>query len=685
MVDTDSNPTRPDAERQPYATTSGALLASAPLPFALAAWGHGGFAEAPPWVLVLAGTIAACLCVAGISIGARPRPGRRAGAAAVLLLPVLALERLIDAPALLLSAAIGMTTALVLLGVVGEALLSPRIRRGHGAAGRARGAAVSALLFWVVATIGPDPVAAVTDIAVGVSQGIAVGLGAWWVLHHGLRMPRGRLLLGAMVASLTLTFAVRGDRSSMVGCMAIYTLVATFFGPRPSRRDGTLDQWWTSVLEHPERMLAATFATMCLIGTVVLALPQSSATGVGIGGLDAAFTAVSAVCVTGLIVVDTPVAFSGFGQGVMLVLIQLGGLGIMTFSAAALRMLGGRLSFRQESAVASLLGARDRSRLVASAQDVLRVTFVCEGVGAAVLAALFFLGGDDLASACWRGTFTAVSAFCNAGFALQSDSLVPFRSSPLVLHTIAVLIVIGGLSPAVVLALAARGGRRVIRPLAVQVRLCVVVTALLLLFGFVFFLLSEWDGVLRELSFVDKLHNAWFQSVTLRTAGFNSVDLAAVYPGTWLLMLAMMFVGACPGGTGGGVKTTTFGVLLLSIVHTIRGARSTSVFGRRLPAETLQRAAVVVLLGALSAFFGLLALLLTQSMPTDVALFEVVSALATVGLSQNGTAQLDEVGKLIVIVCMFVGRIGAISVMMFMSQRSVRGGVVLPVEDVDVG
>jgi trk system potassium uptake protein TrkH len=199
------------------------------------------------------------------------------------------------------------------------------------------------------------------------------------------------------------------------------------------------------------------------------------------------------------------------------------------------------------------------------------------------------------------------------------------------------------------------------------------------------FLIVEWEGALRGLAVADKFHNAWFQSATLRTAGFNSVDVAAVHPASYVLMLAFMFIGASPGGTAGGVKTTTVAVLLLAVVHTIRGAPHTTVLARRIPDRTVQRAAVVVTVAAATACLGLLGLLLTQRIPLPVAVFEIVSALGTVGLSQGGTALLDDVGKLIVIACMFAGRIGGLSIMMFMSQRVRTGRVTLPTEDLDVG
>ncbi|MCB9877940.1 MAG: potassium transporter TrkH [Planctomycetes bacterium] len=688
MSDPQQHATPAPTNRRPYAATSGALLAASPIPFAIVSWAHGGLTNAPLAAALVGGFAVLALLLAGLRISGHPRSGRLAGALGLAALVGLAAPRLPHAPGLTLLLAVAVLFGLGSLWQLGSPLFSPALRRRNAGSGMVRGSATAALAFWVVVALGGDPTTtttAATTAAVGASALVAMALGATWLVRRRhSRNPRTRLLTGSLLGSLALAAVTWHDPWSLVSSGAVYTLLAAVFGPRTEPADASTSRWWTALFEHPERMLVTTFATMALVGTIVLALPQSSTSGVGIGGLDAAFTAVSAVCVTGLIVRDTPVEFTMLGQTTLLLLMQLGGLGIMTFSTAALRMLGGRMSMRQESAIARLIGTQDRSRLVSSAQDVLKVTFVTEGIGALALAALFVAHGDSFGAALWRGAFTAISAFCNAGFALQSDSLMPFQHSPLVLHTIALLIVIGGLSPAVVLTFARRGegGRRA---LPVQVRICTLAALVLLVGGGAFYLLAEWDHSLAGLSIADKLHNAWFQSATLRTAGFNSVDLAVVHPATYVMMLALMFVGASPGGTAGGVKTTTVAVLALSVWHTIRGAPRTTAFGRTLPDRTVQRAAVIVSIAVASGGVALIALLLTQQIPLPEAAFEVVSALATVGLSQGATAQLDEVGKLVILACMFAGRIGPLSIMMFMSQRTAAGAATLPTENIDVG
>ena len=301
------------------------------------------------------------------------------------------------------------------------------------------------------------------------------------------------------------------------------------------------------------------FSWIVPYGTVMLLLPAAAGKG-PIAFVDAAFTSVSAVCVTGLAVLDTPTDFSMTGQVMILLLIQFGGLGIMSITTVAMHAMGRRLSLRQERLMTSLMDT-DRKDLVASLVLILKFTFLVEGVGALFLTGVFYTMGDSPGQAVWRGGFTAISAFCNAGFSLQSDSLVVYQEAPLVLHMVAALIICGGMAPATSL-LIPRWLRR--RSIPVTVRIDLVTTAVLLVSGTLFMLAFEWNGVLSGLSIFNKIHNAWFQSATLRTAGFNSVDIADVMSPTFLVMLCLMFIGGCPGGTAGGIKATTIAILAMT-------------------------------------------------------------------------------------------------------------------------
>lgn len=516
---------------------------------------------------------------------------------------------------------------------------------------------------------------------------IAVGAGAWMLLRARPlpQYTRWRTLILATLTTATLVslgWARQTAELSFMG-LALLILTAALLARPIQRVEVVRPAWAERMLDHPARLLVISFFALIVVGTALLTLPLASADPGQPGStIDAAFTSVSAVCVTGLIVRDTPVDWSGFGLAIILLLIQLGGLGIMTFATAFLGALGRRLSLRQESAVAELSGGESRVALYLAVERVLAVTFVAEAAGAILLALRFLTHGDAPGVAIWRGLFTAVSAFCNAGFALQTDSLIGYATDPVVLHTVAALIVIGGISPAVVVALPAlvRGER-----LPLQSKLILVATAVLLVTGTVLIAATEWNNALAGLSLLDKWHNAWFQSVTLRTAGFNSIDIAILRPATVTLCLIWMFVGGSPGGTAGGVKTTTITVLFLAVWANIRGQGDIRVWGRTLPHASVYRAASVVTLMTLSFVLVVWSLQLTQNLPTVPTVFEAVSALGTVGLSMGATPGLDVVGKIIVMFAMFAGRVGSLTLFAFLLAHRAPSALHYPQEPIDCG
>jgi len=534
-------------------------------------------------------------------------------------------------------------------------------------------------------TLGVCGLSLVSDNAQGQTLGLlfvtllAAVTAGWWArrVWHRRRM-RAVGVVSAMGLAVALT-VLAGSSSSTWILIPLATLLGV-----PPDRSGADTPLWTLVAEHPQRLLVGTFAALCGFGALLLHLPIAAAEGATISATDALFTAVSAVCVTGLAVVDTARDFSVAGQAMILILIQIGGLGIMTFSTVILRALGQRVSLRHEGAVAGILNHRDRGSLLGVARKLLMLTLVVEGLGTLVLAGAFMAAGEPVSTALWRGLFTSVSAFCNAGFALQSDSLIAYQHSPWILHTVAVVIVIGGIAPIVALLLPTRG-RIGLKRLSLQSKIVVTSTAALLGIGLALFASFEWDGVLSGLSLGDRLHNAWFQSVTLRTAGFNSVDLAGVQPETLTVMLVWMIIGGAPGGTAGGIKVTTVVVIGLVVANAIRGRWGAQAFGRRLAPPTIYKALVIIVVAVAGIVLATLCLLLTQAMPASVALFEVVSALGTVGLTLGGTAALDGVGQAVIIACMFIGRVGALSILMLLRDDRPRRELQLPIEDVDIG
>jgi len=423
--------------------------------------------------------------------------------------------------------------------------------------------------------------------------------------------------------------------------------------------------------DRPSRLIGASFATVISLGTVLLTFPAASASSRALAPLDALFTATSATCVTGLIVLDTPVDLSFFGQAVILALVQVGGLGIMVLSTFATLLLGGSLGLRGEQALTEVLELPSGSTAYRLTRFIVLSTLSVEAIGAAVLTWVFHDLGHGWPAAAWRGVFHSVSAFCNAGFALQSDSLIGLQGHPAGLLTFALLIVGGGLGFGVLAALWWRLIDRRRQPLSVQVVVVLAASAALLALGTAAYLWLEWDRTLGDLGPAAKVLNALFQSVTLRTAGFNSVGLDSLAPGTLLIMVLFMFVGASPGSTGGGIKTTTV-VVLLAAIRGIRRSEEPRLHDRRLPREIVDRSLAILVISGSIVLGGFLALLLFEEQPFARLLFEAVSAFGTVGLSLGATPLLGTLGRLFIIVLMFVGRVGPLTVALLVGKGSRR-------------
>ena len=464
-----------------------------------------------------------------------------------------------------------------------------------------------------------------------------------------------------VVAILTFGVSISNKFSSLALLSSMIILISLPLKKEPLEKK---EYWWEILLDHPARVLLTTFSALCILGTLLLVLPLSNHDG-AINLVDAAFTSVSAVCVTGLIVLDTPNDFTVFGQLCILLLIQLGGLGIMSITTVAMHTMGWRLSLKQERMLTSMTAA-DHKELLHSLKTILLFTFIVEGVGATILILLFHATGDSFGQAAWRGVFTAISAFCNAGFALQNNSLISYQTNTLILYTVSSLIIFGGMAPATSLLVPKWISGK---PIPISAGIALATTIILLISGTFFMMVFEWDGVLAGLPFVDKIQNAWFQSVTLRTAGFNSVDIVTITYPTVLIMVIFMFIGGSPGGTAGGVKTTTIGILAMTFWANITSRNDVITQKRRIHASTIYRAITIVFSGMAVWFAVVLMLLVTQQISSRDIIFEAASAIGTVGLSTGATNLLDGIGKIIIIIAMFVGRIGPMTLFVLLSDE----------------
>jgi trk system potassium uptake protein len=423
-------------------------------------------------------------------------------------------------------------------------------------------------------------------------------------------------------------------------------------------------------LRHPAQVVVAGFATAVLVGTALLALPVARAGEGRATLLEALFTATSAVCVTGLVVVDTASYWSGFGEVVILGLIQVGGFGIMTMASLLGLLISRRLGLRSRLTAA----AETKSIGIGDVRGVLRgvatVSLLVEGVLALVLGARFALAYDVApARAAYLGVFHAVSAFNNAGFALYPDNLMSFVTDAWICLPIAGAVILGGLGFPVLFELR-RHARRPSR-WSLHTKITLGTTALLLVLGTVFLTASEWTNAatLGRLDVRGRLLAGFFSAVMPRTAGFNSLDIAEMRQGTWLGTDILMFIGGGSAGTAGGIKVTTFAVLFFVIYAEVRGEPAVNVFDRRVDARAQRQALTVALLSVGAVVASTLVLVELTRIPMDEVLFEVVSAFATVGLSTGITADLPPFGQLLLVGLMFLGRLGPITLVSALALR----------------
>lgn len=437
---------------------------------------------------------------------------------------------------------------------------------------------------------------------------------------------------------------------------------------------------------HPGRSIGLGFAAAIAAGSLLLSLPVARSEGSQTPLLDAVFTATSAVCVTGLIVVDTETYWSGFGQVVILILIQLGGLGLMTVATLLAIVFARRLGLRARLLVQAETKAVTAADLRRVVRNIVLFSLVTEAVAATVLAARFMIRyGDPLDQAVWSGVFHAVSAFNNAGFSLYADNLMRYVSDPWVNAVVATAVIVGGLGFPVIFELA-RAWRRP-RTWSVVTRITVVTSAGLLVLGTLVLLATESgnQATLGGLGGADQLQAAFFASTVARTAGFNTVDVAALSPESLFAMDVLMFIGGGSAGTAGGIKVTTFGLLAFVLWSEIRGEPEVVVGRRRVPASTQRQAVTVALLGVglvVSASFALQAL---SPFSFDLVLFETISAFATVGLSAGITAQLPDAGQVILVILMFIGRLGPLTLASALAMRDRHRPYRLPEERIIVG
>ncbi|WP_291255597.1 TrkH family potassium uptake protein [Fusobacterium sp.] len=435
----------------------------------------------------------------------------------------------------------------------------------------------------------------------------------------------------------------------------------------------------------PSRKLILGFLLAILIGTILLMMPFSLNEGESLSFISSLFTIVSAICVTGLTVVDTATVFSPIGTTIIIFFIQLGGLGVMTFSSILFLATGKKMTFHERELLKEERNADNSGEIADFIKKLLFIVFTIESIGAIILT-MEFMDQMSFWKALYFGVFHSISAFCNAGFALFSNNLEGFKSNVTVNLTIGYLITLGGIGFAVITSFVAviRNG---IDRFNLTSKMAILISIMLTFGGMILFLLLEYSNpdTLGDLNFIQKILASYFQSVTLRTAGFNTIPLGNLRDATIFISCILMFIGASPGSTGGGIKTTTFGIIMFYVIGIVKKKENIEVFNRRIDWEILNRALAILVIGITYVAFIITCILVVESFPMEQVVFEVISAFGTVGLTLGITPHLSVFSKILIIITMFVGRLGPLTFALAIGESKNKAISKYPKENILVG
>lgn len=427
----------------------------------------------------------------------------------------------------------------------------------------------------------------------------------------------------------------------------------------------------------PVQIIAMGFATLIFLGAILLSLPIATIEGVKTPFIDCLFTSTSAVCVTGLVTVDTGTYWSYFGKTIIIILIQIGGLGFMAFATLLSLIIGKKITLKERLIIRESLNSTSLQGIVKLARYILMFTFSIEILGATLLS-FEFIPKFGLFKGIYYSMFHAISAFCNAGFDLMGgySSLTSYSDNALVILTLSSLIIIGGLG---FYTWNDIFNYRYTKRLTLQTKLVIAMSIGLVLFGFIMFLIFEISNpeTLKPMGIKGKLLSAFFASVSPRTAGFNSIDLTGMTIASTFLTILLMFVGGSPGSTAGGIKTSTAGVLFMTILSVINGREDTELFQRKINKETVYKALAVVVIALALIFTTTILLSITErasGAPFEHYLFEATSAFGTVGVTLGLTQKLTAIGKIIVALTMYAGRVGPLTLVVAISIRKSKTG-----------
>ncbi|MPW25108.1 Trk family potassium uptake protein [Alkalibaculum sp. M08DMB] len=412
----------------------------------------------------------------------------------------------------------------------------------------------------------------------------------------------------------------------------------------------------------PTQILIMGFASMILIGAILLTLPIASASGNSTDFITTLFTATSAVCVTGLVVVDTATYWSAFGQTIIIILVQIGGLGFMSIATLLFLIARKKISFKERQVISESLNTKQLGGIVKYTKSLILFTLLVELIGAIFLSTRF-IPEFGIGKGISMSVFHAISAFCNAGFDIIGEfrSFTPYLNDVIINLTLGFLIIIGGLGFSVISDIYEI---RKFKRFSMHTKMVLFISGFLILFGTVLILLFEYNNpnTLKDLPWHGKIIAAWFQSVTPRTAGFNTMQLNTLTNASIFITIILMFIGGSPGSTAGGVKTTTIGAVILTVRSVLKGDSQTEVFKRNIPFNVIKKALSIITIAVFIICVGIILLSVTEQAPFIDIVFEVFSAFGTVGLSLGLTPDLSMIGRVIIMVIMFIGRLGPLTI-----------------------
>ncbi len=440
------------------------------------------------------------------------------------------------------------------------------------------------------------------------------------------------------------------------------------------------------ISENAAIFVLLSFLITILLGTFLLSLPIATVEGNNTTLTGALFTATSATCVTGLVVYETGTHFTKFGQVIILLLFQIGGLGIMTISTSFAILMGQKLSLRGESIMQNVIEETNRFNMLRLIRNIVLVTLIFEAIGSILLYNVFRPQYTNTSNALFSAVFHSISSFCNAGFSLFSDSFMGYKGNWILNFTVMILIVFGGIGFSVLVDLKKNIIKK-FRPVrfSLHTKLILTVTIFLIILGFVLFFITEYNHSMAGYSMQERLLGSLFQSVTSRTAGFNTVDTSQFSNSSSLVSIFLMFIGASPGSTGGGIKTTSFAIIFLTVVAIVFGNKDVVVFKRKIHDNLIRRVLALIAISASLLFFVILVLMMVEPFSFIHLAFEAFSAFGTVGLSMGVTPYLSDAGRMLIVILMYFGRVGPLTLIFALSKTKMQDGFSYAEEKVSVG